>query len=65
MTTNAYIRGVNENNWPPFPGKLWQRSYYEHVIRDELDLSCIRQYILDNPLQWSLDRENPIFIPVR
>jgi putative transposase len=33
MTTNAYIRGVNERDWSPFPGRLWQRNYYERVIR--------------------------------
>ncbi len=35
MTTNEYIRGVRQYQWHPFPGKLWQRNYYEHVIRNE------------------------------
>ncbi|MBN2270281.1 MAG: transposase [Sedimentisphaerales bacterium] len=38
---------------------LWQRNYYEHVIRDEGQLGRIRRYIEDNPLNWMLDRENP------
>jgi len=38
---------------------LWQRNYYEHVIRDEDELHRIREYILINPLRWELDRENP------
>ncbi len=38
---------------------LWQRNYYEHVVRNEDDLSRIREYIDLNPLQWDLDRENP------
>ena len=38
---------------------VWQRNYYEHIIRDEIDLDRIRQYILDNPLRWEEDRENP------
>jgi len=38
---------------------LWQRSYYEHVIRTEESLSRIREYIATNPLRWQLDRENP------
>ncbi len=59
MTTNEYIRGVKERGWPPFPGRLWQRNYYEHVIRDEGDLERIRQYIVDNPARWALDEENP------
>ena len=37
---------------------LWQRNYYEHVIRSERELSLIREYIVNNPAQWSLDREN-------
>jgi len=38
---------------------LWQRNYYEHVVRDEDELNRIREYIDLNPLQWDLDRENP------
>lgn len=39
------------------PGiKLWQRNYYEHVIRNENDLYRIRQYIEDNPLKWENDK---------
>ena len=40
-------------------GPLWQRNYYEHVIRDEDELKRIREYIANNPMQWELDRENP------
>jgi hypothetical protein len=38
---------------------LWQRNYYEHGIRNEESLNSIRQYIIDNPAQWAMDRENP------
>jgi putative transposase len=38
---------------------VWQRNYYERVIRNERELAGIREYIANNPLQWSLDRENP------
>ncbi|MGB7293038.1 MAG: transposase [Thermodesulfobacteriota bacterium] len=38
---------------------VWQRNYYEHVIRNEDDLSEIREYILNNALKWDLDSENP------
>ena len=38
---------------------LWERNYYEHIIRGEKDLNAIRKYILNNPIQWSLDKENP------
>ncbi|MCK4231825.1 transposase, partial [candidate division WOR-3 bacterium] len=40
---------------------FWQRNYYEHVIRNEKELNLIRQYIMDNPLKWETDRENPAF----
>ncbi len=60
MTTNEYIRGVKTLGWLPFPGKLWQRNYYEHIIRNEPSLHRIRQYIANNPLQWALDDENPM-----
>ena len=42
------------------PGQpVWQRNYYEHIIRHEESLNRIRDYILTNPLRWNLDRENP------
>jgi len=59
MTTNAYIRGVKKYEWPEFSGKLWQRSFYEHVIRNDDDLNSIREYIVSNPMRWALDKENP------
>ena len=62
LTTKRYVDGVKQANWPRFSRRLWQRNYYEHVIRDENSLSQIRQYIADNPRQWALDRENPVNI---
>lgn len=59
ITTNEYIRGVKHEHWPPFLGKLWQRNYYEHVIRNEKELFETRRYIQENPLKWDLDSENP------
>ena len=38
---------------------IWQRNFYEHIIRNETALERIRQYIVDNPAQWEFDRENP------
>ena len=38
---------------------VWQRNYYEHIIRNDDDLARIRQYILDNPAKWAEDAENP------
>jgi putative transposase len=39
--------------------RLWQRGYYERVIRGEEELGALREYIEQNPLRWALDRENP------
>jgi len=51
-------RRINESHGTP--GRpVWQRSYYEHVIRNENDLDEVRKYIVNNPLKWDLDKENP------
>jgi len=41
------------------PEDIWQRNYYEHVIRDHDSLNRIRQYIANNPASWALDRYSP------
>ena len=38
---------------------VWQRNFYEHIVRNEKELLEIQQYILDNPAKWELDKENP------
>ena len=55
MSTNEYIRGVEQNGWQPFPAKLWQRNYYEHIIRDEDSYLKIAEYIQTNPQRWQMD----------
>ena len=42
---------------------VWQRNYYEHVIRSDAELGRIREYIANNPLKWQLDLENPDRVP--
>jgi len=59
MTTNAYVRGVTERGWTPFIERLWQRNYYEHIVRDEDDLGRVRDYITNNPRSWKDDPDNP------
>ena len=54
MTTNAYIRGVKSGLFPPFADHIWQRSYYDHIIRNENDLYETRKYIENNPFRWEL-----------
>lgn len=55
MTTNEYIVGVKNKNWQPFNGKLWQRNYYERIIRDEKSYERISAYIANNPKKWDDD----------
>ena len=45
LTTKRYIDGVKQRGWPPFPGKLWQRNYYEHIIRDEQTDGLVEEII--------------------
>jgi REP element-mobilizing transposase RayT len=59
LTTKLYSDGVREAQWPPFRRRLWQRDYYEHVIRDAGALHRIRTYIEQNPLRWRTDAQNP------
>ena len=55
QTTNEYIKGVKHEKYPPFEKHLWQRGYYEHIIRNQQDLDEIRRYIENNPAKWVLE----------
>ena len=59
ITAHATIQGVDELGWPQFYKRLWQRNYYEHIIRDQRDYEHIADYIASNPTNWSDDEENP------
>ena len=56
MTTNEYIRGVKNHNWKRFNGKLWQRNYWEHIIRNYKSYNIISDYIIHNPIKWEKDK---------
>ena len=56
MSTNEYIRGVKQLGWPPFDRRLWQRNYYEHIIRNQLAYNNIANYINNNPVRWDEDK---------
>ncbi len=52
---SAVTKRINE--WRHTPGaKLWQRNYWEHIVRNELELNRIREYIQNNPAKWELDK---------
>jgi len=55
---SAASRGVNQQQGTP-GRKLWQRGFYDHVIRDDEELNRLRRCIEDNLLRWALDEENP------
>jgi REP element-mobilizing transposase RayT len=59
LTTNRYIQGVKEFNWPIFETRLWQQNYYEHIIRNERDYQAVADYIFCNPQNWEKDTEYP------
>ena len=58
MATNEYIRNVKMNDWEPFNGKLFQRDYYEHIIRNEIAYNNIAAYVKDNPANWDSNNLN-------
>ena len=60
----AIVRGfkIGVTKWRRengYEGGLWQRNYYEHIIRNDKSLDQIRQYIRDNPSNWGIDENNP------
>ena len=61
MTTNEYIRGVRDRVYEPFEKKLWQRSFYDHIIRNDEDLNEKREYIMNNPAK---KRERSTFLKI-
>ena len=61
MTTNEYIRGVRDRVYEPFEKKLWQRSFYDHIIRNDEDLNEKREYTMNNPAK---KRERSTFLKI-
>jgi len=55
---SAVSKRINELRGTPGT-VVWQRNYYEHIIRNEHDIQQVREYIVNNPAKWALDRENP------
>ena len=52
MTTNEFIRCVKTNLISPFDQKVWQKSYYDHIIRNQQDYNEVWEYIENNPTKW-------------
>ena len=56
ITTVEYMNGVKNSGWQPFDGKLWQRNFYEHIIRNQISYYKISDYIINNPVRWKEDK---------
>ncbi len=55
---SATTKRINQHRGTP-GAPVWQRNYFEHIIRNDESLDRIRRYIAENPLHWYFDRENP------
>jgi len=60
-TTARLINGLRHTRGAP----VWQRNYYEHIIRNEAELTRIQAYIQNNPIQWDTDQLHPTAAPNR
>lgn len=54
-STIEYIRLVKEGVVPPFEKRIWQRSFYDHIIHNQEDYDQIAEYIMTNPMRWHMD----------
>jgi REP element-mobilizing transposase RayT len=53
------------NHFLNSPGTpVWQRNYYEHIVRIQAELDAIQGYIQENPLKWEIDQDNPVILPL-
>ena len=55
LTTSEYIKNVKVGKFPAFKKSVWQRNYWEHIVRDGDDLNRVREYIVNNPINWEID----------
>ena len=58
---STVTKRINESRQTPGM-MVWQRNYYEHILRDDDDLNRIREYIINNPARWAEDEDNPLNI---
>ncbi len=58
-TTSEYIKGVRRGEYEPFNIAVWQRSYYDQIVRKTELIQKVRNYIDHNPAKWTEDRFHP------
>ncbi len=63
LSTIEYIKLVKNGVLPRFHKKIWQRSFHDHIIKDDAEYSLICEYILSNPRKWEMDRFHPTNFP--
>lgn len=56
ISTHRYIVGVKTRRWPRFEGHLWQRGYFDHIVRNDQALERHRDYLAGNPARWLMKR---------
>jgi len=56
VVANACLISFKCSTENEFMGKLWQRNFYEHIIRDEQSYQKIADYIINNPINWEEDK---------
>ncbi|MDX2231858.1 MAG: transposase [Leptolyngbyaceae cyanobacterium bins.349] len=59
ISTHEYAIAMKQRHWEPFHRRLWQRNYYEHIIRDTISFEKIEDYVQTNPQRWHLDQLHP------
>lgn len=55
-STVEYAKMVKQGLLPPFDKQIWQRSFYDHIIRNRDDYNEVYKYIYENPKHWELDK---------
>jgi putative transposase len=56
LCVHGCLQWIKQNDPLQRLGTLWQRNYWEHIVRDEMELNRIREYIRNNPAKWKEDR---------
>jgi putative transposase len=53
ISTNEYIKGVKNHNWPSFQKKLWLHDYWDIIVRSPKSQAAIARYINNNPMAYT------------
>ena len=59
LTINCYIDGAHHHHWIRFDTRLWQRNYYEHIVREKNEFNRVGEYMQEHTARWVLDSKPP------